>query len=82
MYIIIIRASDGKGEISREPGTTRLKLICTFSRPRENLLIRDFAISRFSCHHNSSSPLSSGGRLGGLLFADEFVGVSESKDQL
>jgi hypothetical protein len=26
--------------------------------------------------------LSSGGRLGGLLFADDFVGVSESKDQL
>ena len=25
--------------------------------------------------------LSSGGRLGGLLFADELVGVSESKDQ-
>ena len=24
--------------------------------------------------------LSSGGRLGGLLFADDFVGVSESKD--
>ena len=26
--------------------------------------------------------LSSGGRLGGLLFADDFVGVSESKEQL
>ena len=26
--------------------------------------------------------LSSGGRLGGLLFADDFVGVGESKDQL
>ena len=26
--------------------------------------------------------LNSGGRLGGLLFADDFVGVSESKDQL
>ena len=26
--------------------------------------------------------LSSGGRLGRLLFADDFVGVSESKDQL
>ena len=26
--------------------------------------------------------LSSGGRLGGLLFADDFVGVSESKDLL
>ena len=26
--------------------------------------------------------LSSGGRLGGLLFADDFVGVSESKGQL
>ena len=59
VYIIIIRASvdrDGKGEISRDPGTKRLKLIRTFSRPRENLLIRDF--SRFSCHHNSSSPLN------------------------
>ena len=47
VYIIIIRASvdrDGKGEISRDPGTKRLKLIRTFSRPRENLLIRDFTI--------------------------------------
>ena len=26
--------------------------------------------------------LSSGGRLGGLLLADDFVGVSESKDRL
>ena len=26
--------------------------------------------------------LSSGGRLGGLLFSDDFVGVSKSKDQL
>ena len=26
--------------------------------------------------------LSSGARLGGLLFADDFVGVTESKDQL